>query len=88
MNFVPSMADQDVWLRPAIKPDGVECHEHVLHCVDDILAISTDPGLALEGSKGGTVKFKNDEIETPEMHPGAKLQKKSIDGISCWAITS
>ena len=38
--------------------------------------------------KGGTVKFKNNKIETPEMHPGAKLQKRPINGISCWAISS
>ena len=50
--------------------------------------MSIDPRLVLEGSKGGTVKFENDKIETPEMHLGAKLQKKSINGISCWAITS
>ena len=41
-----------------------------------------------EGLKGGTVKFKNDEIETPEMHLGAELQKKSINRISCWAVAS
>ena len=34
------------------------------------------------------VRFENDKIKTPEMHLGAKLQKKSMDGIGCWAITS
>ena len=88
VNFVSSTADPDVWLRPAIKSDGSEHCEHVLCCVDDILATSTDPGLASEGSKGGTVKFENGEIETPERCLGAELQKKSINGIPCWAITS
>ena len=88
MNFVSSAADPDVWIRPAIEPDGSECHECVLCHVDDILAVGTDPRLALEGSKGGTVKFENDKIETPEMHLGAKLQNKSTDGLPCWAVTS
>jgi len=88
MNFVSSTADPDVWLRPAIKPDGTEYYEYVLCYVDDILAISIDPKSVLEGLKGGTVKFKNDKIETPEMYLGAKLQKKSIDGMECWTITS
>ena len=88
MNFVSSTADPDVWLQPAIKPDSSELHESVLCCVDDVLAIGTDPRLAPEGSKGGTVKFKNDKIEIPEICLKAKLQKKSIDGISCWAIVS
>ena len=56
--------------------------------MDDILAISTDPRLVSEGSKGGTVKSKNDKMKIPEMHLEAKLQKQSTDGIGCWAITS
>ena len=88
MNFVSSTADPDAWLPPAIESDGSECCECVLCHVDDVLAISADPRLVLEGSKGGTVKFENDKIETPKMHLGAKLQKKSTDGLPCWAITS
>ena len=52
------------------------------------MAISANPGSILKGLEGGTVKFENDEIETPEMCLGAKSQKKSTDGISCWAIIS
>ena len=86
MNFVSSAADPDVWLQPAIKPCGSKFCERVLCHVNDVLAIGTDPRLASEGLKGGTVKFENDKIKTPEMNLGAKLQKKSIDGISCWAV--
>ena len=57
-------------------------------CVDDVPAISLDPRSVSEGLKGGTVKFENDKIKTPEMCLGAKLQKKSMNGIPCWAITS
>ena len=60
----------------------------MLCCVDDVLAVSLDPRSVLEGLKGGTVEFENDKIETPEMHLGAKSQKKSMNGIPCWAITS
>ena len=60
----------------------------MLCCGDDVLAIGVDPKPVPEGSKGGTVKFKNEKIEVPEMNLGAKLQKKSINEISCWAITS
>ena len=81
MNFASSTAD------PAIESVGSECCECVSCCVDDILAVSTDLRLALEVLKGGTVKFENDEIETPEMCLGAKLQKKSINRVGCWAIT-
>ena len=43
MNFVSSAADPDVWLQPAIKPNGSECCKHVPHHVNNILAIGTDP---------------------------------------------
>ena len=39
----------DLWLRPAIKPDGEEYYEYVLMYVDDILAISIDPTKIIKG---------------------------------------
>jgi hypothetical protein len=30
MNFKPSYADPDVWMRPAIKPDGFKYYEYIL----------------------------------------------------------
>ena len=43
LGFKSTEADPDVWLRPAVKPDGEEYYEYVLCYVDDILAISYDP---------------------------------------------
>ena len=37
-----SVANPDVWLRPALKLDGKEYYEYVLIYVDDIMAISHD----------------------------------------------
>ena len=65
LHFVFSTADPDIWLQPAVKPDGSKHCECVLCCVDDILAIVTDPGSVPEGLKGGTVWFENDKIEVP-----------------------
>ena len=80
MNFVSSTADPEVWLQPAIKSDGSEFCKCTLCCVDDILAISTDPGSILDGLKGGTVRFEN-EIETPEMHLRAKWRRNQWMGL-------
>ena len=33
-------------------------------------------------------KFKNDKVCEPETYLGARLQKKSINGKSCWTMTS
>ncbi len=40
MDFKPTLADPDVWIRPASRPDGYEYYEYVLVYVDD-LSIST-----------------------------------------------
>jgi len=43
MDFTPSYADPDVWMRPATTPDGFEYYEYILVYVDDILVISVAP---------------------------------------------
>ena len=78
----------DVWLRPAIKPDGEEYHEYFLMYVDDILAISIDPTEILKSMEGKTVKYNNFKIAPPEMCLGAILKIKMINGKMCWTITS
>ena len=48
LGFQSTVADPDVWRRPAIKPDGEEYYEYVLCYVDDVLAISYDPDRAMK----------------------------------------
>jgi hypothetical protein len=43
MGFKSSVADPDVWLRPASRADSEQYYEYILMYVDDILAISADP---------------------------------------------
>ena len=88
IGFKSSHADPDVWLRPAVKPDGEEYYEYILMYVDDILAISIKAKEVLESIKAGTIQFKNDKIAPPEMYLGAKLQLKSINDHDSWTITS
>jgi hypothetical protein len=40
IGFLLSMADPDVWLRAASKPNGESHYEYVLMYVDDILSLS------------------------------------------------
>ena len=87
MGFQSSMADPDVWLRAASKPDGESYYEYVLMYVDDILSISCKPRDILEEIQS-TFKFKNGKIEVPDYYLGAKLQKKSLNGVQCWTMTS
>ena len=81
------MADSDVWLRAATKMDGENYYKYVMMYVNDILAVSCDARMILEEIRG-TSEFKNDKIEAPDFNLGAKLQKKPLNGIECWTITS
>jgi hypothetical protein len=40
LGFTHCMADNDVWMRPATKPDGSEYYELVLVHTDDLLVVS------------------------------------------------
>jgi Reverse transcriptase (RNA-dependent DNA polymerase) len=40
LEFVPSIADTDVWRQPTFKENGDKIYEYIVVYVDDILAIS------------------------------------------------
>ena len=87
LGYKPSIADPDVWMRAAVKPDGEEYYEYVLCYVDDILAISFDATLPLK-SIMQYFKFKKDKIEPPEFYLGARMEKKNLNGKKVWTMTS
>ena len=87
MSFVPTQADPDVWMRPAIKPDGEEYYEYILVYVDDILAISHDPKTVMKHIQAN-FKFKDNKVEPPDMYLGAKLRKRKLGNYECWTMSS
>ena len=42
MGFTSSVADPDIWMRPAVKSDGEEYYEYIVCYVDDVLGLSMD----------------------------------------------
>jgi len=87
LNFFPSEADPDVWMRPAQRADGTEYYEYVLCYVDDILCISAD-SMGVMKQLQSKFKFKNDKIEPPENYLGARVRYKEVDGFWMWTISS
>ena len=86
IGYSPSKADPDVWLRPAVKPDGFEYYEIILCYVDDVLSISHD---ARKTTKGIQHKFKlkNDKIPELENYLGTGLSKiVTVNGQECWSM--
>jgi hypothetical protein len=88
LNYAPTKADPDVWIRPGInKPDRFEYYEMVLVYVDDVLSISHDPEATMKGIQG-TFKLKADKIEKPTMYLGTQISQKVIGGVECWTMSS
>ena len=87
LQFRPSQADNDVWMRPAVN-GKFKYYEYVLCYVDDIVAISHRPDIIMDGIKA-TFKLKGDKVEVPSMYLGATLEKKATKGNKeCWAMDS
>ena len=87
MGFTSSVADPDVWLRPAIKPDGEQYYEYIICYVDDVLGVSAD-AKALMKDIQRDFKFKKDKIKPPQMYLGARLEKKHLNGKEVWTMCS
>jgi hypothetical protein len=87
MGYRPTRADPDVWLRPAVKPDGFEYYELVLCYVDDVLSIAADPAATLWRLQS-VFKLKDDKIAEPDIYLGAQLGKMVADGHECWTMSA
>jgi hypothetical protein len=88
LGYVPTKADPDVWLQPAVKADGFKYYEMVLCFVDDVLSVSADPLKTLHQGLQTTFKLKDDKIAEPDIYLGVQLGKKNADGIDCWTMSA
>jgi len=88
MNFTPSLADPNVWMRAACKENGFSYYEYLLVYVDDILILSHSPTPIL------TCKQKFYRLKEPASDPktylGAFIKPWSISGDSrrIWSMSS
>jgi hypothetical protein len=85
LDYRPSYADPDVWMRPAIKPEtGEQYYEYLLAYVDDLLCISYYPMKTMKRIQD-KFKLKGDKIESPTDYLGAVLGKMETEGGGeCW----
>ena len=86
--YTPSKSDPDVWLRPAVKPEGAEYYGMILCYVDDVLAISDMSMRTMDGIRS-VFKLKDDKVEVPDGYLGATLsQVETETGTKCWSMSS
>jgi Reverse transcriptase (RNA-dependent DNA polymerase) len=88
IGFKSSLADPDVWMRPAAKPDGTRYYSYILCYVDDILTIDVDAEKVMKEIGDERFKFKNDKIAEPDTYLGAKIKKRALNGRDMWTISS
>ena len=84
LGYQPTLADPDVYLRPATDAEGFKYYEYVMTYVDDVICMSKDPKATIEGIKS-KFKLKGDKAEEPSEYLGAVIGKMSTaNGTECW----
>ena len=77
--FKSCKADNDVWMRPALKPDGAKYYEYVLCYVDDILVISMKPKEVMDYLESAYT-LKEGSVGVPTEYLGAQVRQVHIEG--------
>ncbi len=72
LQFSPCYADNDVWMRPAVKKSGLKYYELVLVHTDDLLCLSEHPELILNQLDQHYL-LKRGSIGRPTSYLGAKV---------------
>ena len=86
IGYTPFKANPDVWMTLEIRPYGTEYYEYVLCYVDDVLSISCNPMITIEGFNI-MFKLKDDKSEPPDIYLGAFLEQvETQGGTKCWSM--
>ena len=90
--FKNCLADPDVWMRPAVKPNGDKYWEYILCYVDDVLVVSMDPNSIMDHLRQHYT-LKEGSVHEPDIYLGAEIKKWTIDGAdnpakARWAMSS
>ena len=87
LGYTPMKADPDLWMRPAVKPNGDKYYEYLLAYVDDLCGMSMDTKHMFQ-SIGDLFKLKKESVKEPDLYLGADIGKKDISGNDYWTISS
>ena len=87
LGYTPSLADQDVWICPAVKANGFEYCDLILCYVDAVLIISHDTMKTMNGIRAN-LTLKVEKVEKPDIYLGESLEKMvTADGVECWTMS-
>ena len=89
VGFKSCLADPDVWMRKAEKPDGSKYWEYVLIYTDDCLCISHKGEHVLREEIGKYFNLKEESVGPPTIYLGAKVGYVTLDnGVNAWSLGS
>ena len=77
MGFTSSRADPDLWIRPAVKPDGDKIYEYVISYVDDLIFQGLAPNAFMD-ELGKRFTLKPGSIKEPDTYLGVDVKKFRI----------
>ena len=86
LGYVPSQADDNVWMKQCHKSNGEKYYSYILCFVDDLLCIHTDPNSIL-GTLKGFYKMKHDP-DMPKMYLGSDISTYNHETGTCYAMGS
>jgi hypothetical protein len=89
LGFTSCLADPDVWLRGATKPDGTQYYEYLLAYVDDMLMISHEPQKTMD-ALSKLYRMKEGSVGKPSKYLGADVVEYTLPGDSKpkWGFSS
>ena len=64
LGFKSCVADNDLWMKPCTKENGMEYYEYVLIYVDDILCFSEKPKEVMD-SLSRLYRLKDGSVQIP-----------------------
>jgi hypothetical protein len=89
LGFKGYLADLDVWLQPACKPDGTKYYQYVLIYVNEILVVSHDPDQVMK-MLGEHYTLKKGSVKAPSEYLGAEIKAyrpDKLDSRVFWAMS-
>lgn len=91
LEYTMSVADNDVYFKASVKPDGTKYYSYLVVYVDDILCCHHDPDVPMKMIS--TMFRLKDGIEDPKMYLGTNVREWSYTGEDgcdnkCWALGS
>ena len=88
LHFESSLADPDLWRKPALKNNGDTYYAYILVYVDDILVIDDNPDRYMKMLQD-SYTVRKDTVKEPDQYLGADIGKTFFDdGSHAWTMGS